>query len=100
MRLPTFAVAAVLSAGLFAGAAVAQDQPPAGGGEHHGNGCMAGVMQSLGLSGDQKTQLKAIRESSQTPEEKRAARDKVLTPAQQQQFQAARDKCRAEHGGH
>lgn len=96
MRLYTLALAASLCAGIFAGAAAAQDQPPADGG--HGHGCMAGTFQELGLSDAQKTQLKALRESGQRGPERRAAMEKILNADQLAKLKAAHEKCRAEHG--
>jgi hypothetical protein len=96
MRLNTFAIAAALSAGLSVGAGVASAQQPTSDQVVAARACMASVMQSLNLSDDQKSQIEQIRNSNQSPEDKRTAIHNVLTPDQQQTMAAGAQKCRTQ----
>ena len=103
MRSITSALLAATLTGALALSAVqgfAQDQ----GGQMSGQNdarraCMRDAMAKLNLTDDQKSQLKALRESGQKGEDRRAAMAKILTPNQQAQLRDARKACGGGQGG-
>jgi Spy/CpxP family protein refolding chaperone len=108
----SLATATILTAAGSTGIAVAQDQGGASAGPRGGNrGAMGKVLLSLGLSDQQKSQIKDIMataraqaRATQDRDQKRAAYktatdkiDTVLTPAQRTEFHAKMDAMRKEH---
>lgn len=100
MRSITSALLAATLTGAFALSAAsvsAQDQ----GGQMSGQNdarraCMRDAREKLNLSDDQKAKLKEAREGGQG----RGAMEKILTPEQLAQWQAARKACGGNEGGH